>query len=66
MCPTRTAWAGCTAPAANSGYPASPLTALGESDFADIVAKAASSSSMKDNPITLTEAELTAILAAAL
>lgn len=37
-----------------------------ESDLADIVAKATSSSSMKGNPISLTDSELTAVLTHAL
>ena len=39
---------------------------VGEKDLAGIVAKAMASSSMKGNPIALTEAELTAVLAEAL
>lgn len=36
---------------------------MGETNYADVVAKAMSSSSMKGNPISLTEAELSAVLA---
>lgn len=39
---------------------------IASADFDDIVAKSAQSSSMKGNPITLTHAEMTAILKAAL
>lgn len=39
---------------------------IGESDFPEIVAKSARSSSMKGNPLPLTDDELTSILAAAL
>jgi hypothetical protein len=38
---------------------------VGEKDLSGIVAKAAASSSMKGNPIALTEAELMAVLAEA-
>jgi len=46
--------------------PAFASYGMKESDLADIVAKAMPSSSMKGNPISLTESELTDILAQAL